>query len=311
MRIFGPVPSRRLGQSLGVNNVPPKHCSYSCVYCQLGRTDKMQMARSTFFEPEELWREAEPKIAQLKTLGQTIDYVTFVGDGEPTLDGNLGKTIELFRRSGRKIAVISNASLIWRDDVKDDLLLADWVSLKVDSVDINKWRTVDRPYGYLDLRDILHGIIDFARIFKGTLVTETMLVEGLNDDEKCLCQTAAYLSKIRPAKAYILVPTRPPAEKEIRRPKDDSLRAAVRIFENQSKAPVECISGDEGVNFCLTEDPVADILSITAVHPVREDVIAVLLKRRQSGPEVVDKLLGEGLVKRLTHEGKSYLVRKW
>lgn len=271
----------------------------------------MQMTRSSFFEPEDLWQEAEAKITQLKKSEQKIDYVTFVGDGEPTLDENLGKTIELFRQFGFKIAVISNASLIWRDDVKDDLMLADWVSLKVDSVRAGTWHNVDRPYGYLSLKNILNGIIDFARVFKGTLVTETMLVRGINDDEESLGQTAAYLRKVKPAKAYILVPTRPPAEKAVMRPKEESLLAACHIFGEKVKTDVECISGDEGTDFSMDGDPREDVLSITSVHPLREEVVALLLKRRNYGMDVVDKLLREGAMEKVVYEGKSYLLRKW
>ncbi|KLU59880.1 hypothetical protein CEB3_c40140 [Peptococcaceae bacterium CEB3] len=271
----------------------------------------MQMARSTFFEPEDLWQEAETKITQLKKLEQRIDYITFVGDGEPTLDENLGKTIGLFRQSGFKVAVISNASLIWRHDVKDDLMLADWVSLKVDSVRADTWHNIDRPYGYLSLKNILNGIIDFARVFKGTLVTETMLVRGINDDEESVGQTAAYLRKVKPAKTYILVPTRPPAEKAVMRPKEENLRAACRIFGEKVKTQVECICGDEGTDFSMEGDPREDILSIASVHPLRKEVVALLLKRRNCEMDVVDKLLKEGAMEQVSYEGRRYLLRKW
>ncbi len=94
---FGPVPSRRLGQSLGINNIPPKTCSYSCVYCQLGRTFKMQIKREAFYDPGEIFREVEQKVEQSREKGEAIDYLTYVADGEPTLDLQLDKEIELLK----------------------------------------------------------------------------------------------------------------------------------------------------------------------------------------------------------------------
>ena len=120
MIVFGPIPSRRLGKSLGINNVPPKICSYSCVYCQLGNTDYMSLKRRVFFSPQKIFDEAAEKVYQLKRKGEKIDYITFVPDGEPTIDINLGKIIEKLRKLGIKIAVISNASLIWIKEVQYD-----------------------------------------------------------------------------------------------------------------------------------------------------------------------------------------------
>lgn len=179
--VFGPVPSRRLGRSLGINNIPPKICSYSCVYCQLGRTSRLRLERRTFYEPDKIRRDVEDKAREALRLGETVDYLTFVPDGEPTLDLHLGEEIRCLRGIALKIAVITNSSLIWRPDVREDLLLADWVSLKVDSLNPDIWRKVNRPHGGLSLGRILEGISEFARVFKGELATETMLIQGLNE----------------------------------------------------------------------------------------------------------------------------------
>ena len=128
MIAFGPVPSRRLGRSLGINNIPPKTCSYSCVYCQLGRPTKMQIERLGFYPPQRIFREVLRRVDEAWQTGEAIDYLTFVSDGEPTLDIRLGEAIDRLRPLGKKIAVISNASLLWRTDVRNDLTGADWVS---------------------------------------------------------------------------------------------------------------------------------------------------------------------------------------
>ncbi len=144
MIVFGPVPSRRLGRSVGINNIPPKICSYACVYCQLGRTLKMQIERKAYYNVEDIARQVTEKVEDLKDRGEKINYLTFVSDGVPTLDINLGNEIEALKPLGIKIAVITNSSLIFREDVRRELSKADWVSLKLDAVTDEIWRKIDR-----------------------------------------------------------------------------------------------------------------------------------------------------------------------
>jgi wyosine [tRNA(Phe)-imidazoG37] synthetase (radical SAM superfamily) len=134
MITFGPVPSRRLGRSLGINNIPPKICTYSCIYCQLGKTLKMKIEPQVFYSPTEIFREVEDKVKKSKEKGELIDYLTFVPDGEPTLDINLGQEIKLIKPLGIKIAVITNSSLIDKKIVRENLMKADLISFKIDSV---------------------------------------------------------------------------------------------------------------------------------------------------------------------------------
>ena len=145
MIAFGPVPSRRLGRSLGINNIPPKVCTYSCVYCQVGKTSRMQVDRMPFYDPEKIYMAVRTQVAKARQKGESVDYLTFVPDGEPTLDVNLGNEIELLKSLGLKIAVITNGALAWRKDVKADLAKADWVSYKIDSTSEKIWRRINRP----------------------------------------------------------------------------------------------------------------------------------------------------------------------
>jgi len=224
MITFGPVPSRRLGRSLGINNIPPKVCTYSCVYCQLGRTRRMRIGRETFYGPRRVFAAARERVEQLEASGEAIDYLSFVADGEPTLDSGLGREIRRLKTLGFPVAVITNASLLWRADVREDLAAADWVCLKVDSLQGEIWRKVDRPHPRLRLDAILDGAHVFARAFTGRLVTETMLIRGLNDSEEHLREVASYLAALRPATAYLAVPHRPPAEVWAQPPSAEALR---------------------------------------------------------------------------------------
>ena len=309
MIAFGPVPSRRLGRSLGINNIPPKVCTYSCVYCQLGRTIKMQVKRRAFYEPEKVLRDVQDKIEKARDAGEAIDYLTFVPDGEPTLDINLGREIELLRPLGIKIAVITNGSLIGREDVREDLLRADWVSLKTDSTQREIWRKIDRPHGTLRLDSILDGALEFASEFKGELMTETMLVEGVNDDDDHIREVAGFLARLRPAIAYLAIPTRPPAEEWVRPPGEEVINRAYQIFSEKVDR-VEYLIGYEGNAFAFTGDVEEDLLSITSVHPMREDAVSEFLARAGADWPVVRKLIKQGRLIETGYEGRKFYVRK-
>jgi len=309
MIAFGPVPSRRLGQSMGVNNIPPKICTYSCAYCQLGRTIKVQVKRQAFYEPTDILQEVGEKIAAARDRGEPIDYLTFVPDGEPTLDARLGREIRLLKPLGIPIAVITNASLIWQPEVREDLMEADWVSLKVDAVQEPVWRRIDHPHRSLQLAAILEGALAFAHSFGGRLVTETMLVAGINDGEAHLSEVADLLSRLQPAVAYLAVPTRPPAERELRPPDAASLNRAYQLVS--SKAPrVEYLIGYEGDAFASTGDPRVDLLSITAVHPMREDAVDTFLARAGEDRSTLHDLLGQGQLVETAYQGHKFYLRE-
>jgi wyosine [tRNA(Phe)-imidazoG37] synthetase (radical SAM superfamily) len=307
---FGPVPSRRLGRSLGVNNVPPKICSYACVYCQLGRTIKMSVERQQFYQPRDLLRAVEEKVQKAGHSDEKIDYLTFVPDGEPTLDSNLGHEIDLLRALGLKIAVISNSSLIWREDVREDLRKADWVSLKVDSTRADAWSQIDRPHGSLALDSILEGVSEFASTFGGRLVTETMLVRGINDSRAHLEGVAEFLSQVHPSVAYLSIPTRPPADDWVQTPAEDDLNQAYQIFSERLDA-VEYLIGYEGVSFALTGGAEEDLLSITAVHPMRKDAVRALLSKAEADWSVVEGLVDADLLAETEYSGETFYVRKF
>jgi wyosine [tRNA(Phe)-imidazoG37] synthetase (radical SAM superfamily) len=307
---FGPIPSRRLGRSLGINNIPPKTCTYSCVYCQAGRTSAMTLERRPFYPPEEIFGAVKAKLDNARRHGEAADYLTFVPDGEPTLDVNLGRELELLRPLGVKRAVITNSSLLWRDDVRADLAGADWVSVKVDAADEEAWRRVNRPHGGLALARVLDGISAFAKTFAGTLVTETMLVRGLNDDPGQLRKVAAFAAGLEPAAAYLSIPTRPPAEEGVAAPDEAAVNAAFQIFA-PAVPRVECLIGYEGDAFAFTGSVEDDILSVTAVHPMREDAVAALLAKAGASAAVLEKLVAEGLLAEVEYDGKKFFVRKF
>jgi len=309
MIAFGPVPSRRLGHSMGINNIPPKICTYSCVYCQVGRTLNMQVERKVFYKPEEIVQSVEKKIREAKEKGELVDYLTFVPDGEPTLDINLGKEIELLKASGIKIAVITNSSLIGKENVRNDLGRADWVSLKIDAVSQNIWRRINRPHRYLKLNEILQGILKFSRTFRGELTTETMLIQDFNDNLEETEKISGFIAKINPSISYIAIPTRPPAEKYVEHPTEQAINMAYQVFKEKS-IHTEYLIGYEGNAFAFTGNVEDDLLSITSVHPMREDGVKKLLAKAKSDWDVIEKLMHEGKLTEVEYKNKKFYIRK-
>ena len=308
MIVFGPIPSRRLRKSLGINNVPPKICSYSCVYCQLGNTDYMSLKRRVFFSPQKIFDEAAEKVYQLKRKGEKIDYITFVPDGEPTIDINLGKIIEKLRKLEIKIAVISNASLIWIKEVQYDLQQADWVSLKIDSAFDKLWRKINRPHGILKLKKIIQGLEEFASYFKGILATETMLVKDLNDSLDSVIKTAELIKYINPEKAYILVPTRPPAEDWVKIPDEHELNAAYQIFKALN-INTELLIQYEGSGFTYDSNVENELLSILAVHPMRKDAIDEFIKKANANNSLILSLIESKAIREVQYDNNIYYLK--
>jgi len=309
MKAYGPVPSRRLGQSLGINHIPPKVCTYSCVYCQLGRTIRLQSERREFYPPDEILRDVEEQIDKARTKNEQIDYLTFVPDGEPTLDVNLGREIELLKPLGIRIAVISNASLMWREDVRRDLMAANWVSLKVDAVADELWRRVNRPHRELKHEVVLEGMREFSAVYNGELATETMLVKGFNDSAKEVEKIADFLMDLKPDKAYIAIPTRPPAERWVKPADEEALNRAYQIF-NDKLRNVEYLIGYEGNAFAFTGNVEDDLLSITSVHPMREEGVNALLSKADSNWDSVNRLIIENKLVEIEYLGKKFYMRK-
>lgn len=308
MLTFGPVPSRRLGRSLGINNIPPKACSYSCVYCQVGPTQVTEIIPRTFYTPEQILSEVQTHLSQVQAKGEPIDYLTFVSDGEPSLDARLGETIEALRPFGIPIAVISNASLVWLDDVCDTLTKADWVSLKVDAIDDSLWRRINRPHVSLNHDNILDGMLRFAEHFKGTLATESMLVRGLNDNQEATNELAVFIEKLAPAVSYLSVPTRPPAEKQVRVPDEAALNLVYQII-SQRMTRVELMTGYEGNAFASSGNVTGDLLSITSVHPMREEAVQEFLSKTGAEWQLVEKLVDQGQLIQTEYEGRRFYVR--
>jgi wyosine [tRNA(Phe)-imidazoG37] synthetase (radical SAM superfamily) len=255
--------------------------------------------------------EVRKRFGNTAVRNERIDYLTFVSDGEPTIDVNVGEEISLLKQIGIPIAVLTNASMLWLNDVRQDLLKADYVSLKVDAVSEDLWKRIDRPNKNLSLNEILRGIQDFSDMFEGTLVTETMLIDGINYANE-FERIAAFLAKLKTLnRAYLAVPTRPPTESWVKPAREEIVNGAFQVFsEILGIDRVEFLIDYEGNVFAFTGDVEEDLLSITAVHPMREKAVKEFLTKANAGWQIIETLLAEGKLVQLEYEGNKYYMRK-
>lgn len=264
--VYGPVPSRRLGQSLGVDPIPSKTCNYNCVYCQLGRTKPVTNERRDFFPPGEILAQVRDSLERHRP-GE-IDYVTFVGQGEPTLCASLGWLIRQVKAmTDIPITVITNGALLHQSDVREKLAAAAVVMPTLDAADQATFRRINRPWPRFRIAEIIAGIAVFRETFHCQLWIEVMLVKGLNDDEATLLGIRDALARIHPDRVQINVPIRPPAESWVEIPDDEAIVHATAILGEAA----EVVAPYEGT-FDLSgfADVTEAVLAVIRRHPMRE-----------------------------------------
>ena len=205
--VFGPVPSRRLGRSLGVDLVPFKTCSYDCIYCQLGRTTNKTIQRKE-------WVPLDEVVAELKDkLSTRPDYITLSGSGEPMLYSRTGELIDHIKTmTDVPVAALTNGSLLWQPEVRSQLTNADLVIPSLDAGDKEMCQAVNRPHEDISFERMLEGLIDFRCEYEGQYWLEVMLLAGHNAIHVEVQKLAECVSRIRPDRTQLNTATRPPAE---------------------------------------------------------------------------------------------------
>lgn len=207
--VYGPVPSRRLGRSLGVDALTFKSCSFDCVYCQLGRTTNHTIERKEYIPTADILDEVRRKLEN----GDKPEYISFAGSGEPTLHSGLGDIIRGIKAmTDVPVVVFTNGSLLWMPEVRADLAAADVVIPSLDGGDAALLDKVNRPAASLDFDRIVEGLIAFRGAFNGQIWLEVMLLGGISDDDASVDAIARLAERIRPDKVQINSVCRPPAE---------------------------------------------------------------------------------------------------
>lgn len=230
--VYGPVTSRRLKRSLGIDIVPFKKCSFNCIYCQLGKSARTTIARSSFYPIEDILEE----VSQAIKKHRNIDYLTFSGSGEPTLNKDIGFLIKSIKEiTDIPVAVLTNTSLLNIKSVRDQLRSADVVAPSLDAADPKTYKRINRPYEGLELRKILSGLITFSREFKGQLWLEIMLIKGINDSIESLRGFKKLIKKIKPARVHLNTVVRLPAETYARPLSLAEMQLAKRIIGQKAE----------------------------------------------------------------------------
>jgi len=238
--VFGPVPSRRLGRSLGVDLVPYKTCPYDCIYCQVGRTTCKTVERSEYVPLSDVLRELPKKLSASRP-----EVITLSGSGEPTLYSRAGELIRAVKvMSALPVVVLTNGSLLCRPEVRDELMAADIVVPSLDAGSRSAFAAVNRPHDAVEFDAMVEGLLAFSRSFGGKLLLEVFLVKGLNDSESEVKKIASLARELSPSLVQLNTVTRPPAEGFAERVPHDRLSGLARLFSS----PVEVIADFSGGN---------------------------------------------------------------
>jgi wyosine [tRNA(Phe)-imidazoG37] synthetase (radical SAM superfamily) len=273
--VFGPVPSRRLGMSLGIDIVPFKNCTFDCVYCQLGVTTRKTIDRGNFVPQDEVLAEIREVIDK---KADNIDFITFSGSGEPTLNAQLGEMISRTKVfTDIPVAVITNGSLLYMDDVRNDLSEADLVVPSLDAITDSTLAKINRPYESLTAKILVDGLRDFTRQFKGKIWLEIMIIKGINDDMGELKQTATLVRDLKLDKIQLNTVVRPPAEDFALPLTAEEMKEIARLFDDR----VEIIVDFDKIVKHKTQD-----------EESIEERISALLRRRPCTVDDISTSLG-------------------
>jgi wyosine [tRNA(Phe)-imidazoG37] synthetase (radical SAM superfamily) len=291
--IFGPVPSRRLGRSLGVDLVPYKTCTFDCIYCDLGRTTHKTVSRQSYVPPEEIQGELE---LYLSVLGKKPDYITLSGSGEPTLNTNVGEIIERIKEiTSTPVAVLTNSSLLSLNEVKRDLSEADVVLPSLDAITPALFEYINRPHTSLSIEGIISGLIQFRREYRGQIWLEILFCRGVNDGKEEIEKLKEVIERIKPDRIQLNTPVRPPAE-------DFVFPLTLGQLEEIRKT-----LGDKAEIIPEFTAPLGE-----EFNSVKDTEILNLIKRRPCTTEDISKALGlriDEVVKHLDHLTKTGAIR--
>jgi len=298
--IFGPVPSRRLGLSLGIDVIPMKTCSLSCRYCQIGITPLTTVVRREYVTPDVILPELRDYLAK----GQRPDFLTFSGSGEPTLNKNLGSIIRGVKSvSNIPVCVITNGTMLWDPQVREDLLDADVVMPSLDSASEETFREICRPHPDLHVEKIVEGMVVFRTMYPGKIWLEVLFVSGFNDSPEELAALRDAVSRIKPDSLQLNTVVRPPADSSAHPVTLERLEE-IRAFFGGNTEIIAAFNKKSG----KTRDvDTSDVLEYLKRRPgSTEDISESLGAAREQIERILGTLLGEGIIRRAEFFGKCF-----
>jgi wyosine [tRNA(Phe)-imidazoG37] synthetase (radical SAM superfamily) len=301
LHIYGPVPSRRLGYSLGIDILPFKTCSLDCIYCQLGTTERKTVKRKKYFDVDAILGQIKNLIAS----GQHIDYITFSGSGEPTLNVFIGILIrEIKKNTSIPVAVLTNSTLLSRKNVRDALSRADLVVPSLDAATQEIFNQINRPHLSLKIRQVIEGLKIFRQEFSGKIWLEILLVKGVNDSPAHIKKLKKAIAEINPDRIQLNTVVRPPAENFALPLNPQELEKIREFFGKKAEIVAEFDQIQHGP---ISHDLKDAILAMAARRPVTlADMSKSLGKHKNELIKYCDILLKEGKIKLVIHEGKKF-----
>lgn len=288
---YGPVPSRRLGMSLGVDIVPPKICTLDCVYCQIGRTTQSSVTRGDFVDIEAVLAEIEGKLK----AGLKADYITLGGSGEPTLNSRLGDLIDGIRRlTDIPVAILTNGTLFYRQDVRAECAKADMVAPSLDAGDAATFEAVNRPNPDITIEKLVSGLEQFRKAYSGQIWLEVFLIAGVNTDAEQIERIKGLIQRIRPDRVHLNTAVRPPAEPDVRAVPRDVLDRIARQIGGACEVIGEAPAGLSERHETRAE---ADVIAVLKRRPCSiEDICTGLGMHRNEAVKHVTRLREMGIV---------------
>jgi len=307
--LYGPVPSRRLGQSLGIDLAPFKTCTYDCIYCQLGRTTNKTMERRPYVPVHDILEELKIKLE----AGETPDYISIAGSGEPTLHSEIGELIGMIKSmTSIPVAVLTNGSLLYKPQVSEALMRADLVIPSLDAGDETLFRYVNRPHNGISFDNMVSGLIEFTCDFQGQVWLEVLLVSGVTGMDADVKKIAALAKIISPAKVQLNTVCRPSSEEYACAVERKQMENLAGLFAGT----VEIISNDQPSLYSSTASRATvdnEIVSLLARRPCTlADICAGLGLHPHEAAKMLKKLVDEERIRtlRADHEVFYKIVEK-
>ncbi len=303
--LFGPVPSRRLGMSLGVDLVPHKVCSLNCVYCECGRTTKLTTERKEYIPYDGVTEE----LADYFKNNPHPDYITFSGSGEPTLNSRIGDVLHFIKtHSSVPVAVLTNGTLFYDKEVRKELLDADVVLPSLDAAEERAFRKINRPWHELNIPEYIQGLVDFRNEYKGKIWLEVLIIPGLNDNEENLTALKEAFLKIRPDEIQLNTLDRPGAVENIRAATRNELQHIVDLW-NLPQVKIIAAAPDRKKIVSYRQDTESAILETIKRRPCTlEDLHKILGLHINEINKYLDVLEDEGKI-RSVHEKRGLFYK--
>lgn len=299
-RVFGPVLSKRLGNSLGIDVIPHKTCSYNCIYCQLGSEEKTITDLANYYSVDEIIYELKEALLNNKN----IDYITFTGSGEPTLYKDLKKLIyEIKQITDIPVCIITNGSLLYKQEMRSNLLLADLIMPSLDAGNEDAFKLIDRPNKEIDFYKMVEGLIEFRKVFKGEYWLEIFLLKGINDSEEELKDIVKIVRKIKPDRIQLITATRRTADEKAKALNDEELKNIKKYFNlncdievdiptvsENIKGNAKKITEEDIVNFLIRQPDTAYLIakSFNEEEKKVKELLDLLIKKNKVREEIVN-----------------------